>query len=118
MISQYEDDEEENELLARRIKAMHVAADVATNATPRDVAGDHYDAVLALQEHYQGNPGVNPEPGVFINPEGESLDLAEPNSAATARQANAILADILGDEFTNDHKWNVEHFARMDAKRS
>ncbi|NVZ80974.1 hypothetical protein HX836_04100 [Pseudomonas yamanorum] len=112
----YKTDEDAEELLARRIKAMHIAA-AAANGTPRDAADFNYDQTMALREHYSGDPGVNPAEGVFINPEGESLDHPEPGSAAAAIKANGILKDLLGDEFSPQHQWNVAHFVRLDADK-
>lgn len=105
----YKDDHEAYELKQRQSDAMEQALLVA-RGTPRAEAAAIVEARKQLQDAYRGDPGVNPVPGVWINPEGEDLEGDVPANRQEAIKANAIAKDLLGDEFSTDTQWNIAHF--------
>lgn len=105
----YKDDNDAFELKQRQIDAMEQALLVA-RGIPRAEAAEIVAERKRLQDAYAGDPGVNPAPGVWINPEGEDLEGDVPANRQEAIKANAIAKDLLGDEFSTDTQWNIAHF--------
>ena len=111
----YKDDHEAYELKQRQIDAMQQALLVARGVS-RTEAAAIVEERKQLQDAYRGDPGVNPEPGVWINPEGEDVEGDEPADRQEAIKANAIAKALLGDEFSTDTQWNVAHFTDSNAR--
>ncbi len=111
------EDNEQLELQQRRIDAMEQALLIA-RGTPRDAAAELIEERKRLQDAYRGDPGINPVPGVWINPEGEDLEGDVPRNRQEAIQTNAIARDLLGDDFSTDTQWNVKHFADKNTPAS
>ncbi|WP_350024087.1 hypothetical protein [Pseudomonas protegens] len=105
----YKDDNDAFELKQRQIDALEQAL-LVSRGTPRAEAAEIVAERKRLQEAYAGDPGVNPAPGVWINPEGEDLEGDVPADRQEAIKANAIAKDLLGDEFSTDTQWNITHF--------
>lgn len=110
----YKDDSYAYELKQRQIDAMEQALLVA-RGIPRAEAAEIVEERKRLQDAYNGDPGVNPAPGVWINPEGEDVEGDVPADRQEAIKANAIAKDLLGDEFSTDTQWNVDYFRDRKA---
>ncbi|AZD48240.1 hypothetical protein SAMN04489802_3701 [Pseudomonas chlororaphis] len=105
----YKDDNEAYELKQRQIDAMEQALLIARGIS-RAESAEIVAERKRLQDAYRGDPGVNPEPGVWINPEGEDVEGGVPIDRQEATKANGIAKSLLGDEFSTDTQWNVNYF--------